>query len=101
MSDRTASVDYVAALHTLTGVASSGLDWLEFSGPRHILASPFAVTEAAAVSVAVSALAAVELFEARGDPAQPITVDRVYAVTAFSIECLLRVSGTLWRLPDS
>jgi hypothetical protein len=41
----------------------------------------------------VAALAEVELFEARGGPAQPITVDRAHAVAAFSIERLLRVKG--------
>ncbi len=93
MSDSTASVDHVAALHALTGGASPDLDWLEFSGLLHILESPFAVTEAAAVSVGAAALAAAELFEARGGIARPITVDRAHAVAAFSIERLLRVNG--------
>ena len=86
MSDSMASVDHVAALHALTGGASPDLDWLEFSGLPHILESPFAVTEAAAVSVGAAALAAAELFEARGGIAQPIAVDRAHAIAAFSIE---------------
>ena len=93
MNDSMASVDHVAALHALTGGASPDLDWLEFSGPQQILASPFAVTEAAAASVAAATLAAAELFEARGGIAQPIDVDRAHAVAAFSIERLLRVNG--------
>ena len=93
MIETVTTVDRVAALRALTGGLSPDLDWLEFSGLEHILDSPFAVTEAAAVSVGVAALAAAELFEARGGIAQPIMVDRAHAIAAFSIERLLRVDG--------
>jgi len=93
MIETVTTVDHVAALRALTGGASADLDWLEFSGLEHILDSPFAVTEAAAVSVGAAALAAAELFEARGGIAQPIMVDRAHAIAAFSIERLLRVDG--------
>ena len=62
MIETVTTVDHVAALRALTGGASPDLDWLEFSGLEHILDSPFAVTEAAAVSVGAAALAAAELF---------------------------------------
>ena len=93
MSDSVTSLDHVAAVQALSGGDPARLDALEFSGPEHVLASPFAVTEAAAVSVAAATLAAAELFEARGGSAQPVTIDRAHAVAAFSIERLLRLNG--------
>ena len=93
MSDNAASRDRVATLHALSGGAPTDLDRLDFSGSARILASPFAVDEAAAVSVGAAALAAAELFEARGGVTQRVTVDRAHAVAAFSIERLLRVDG--------
>ena len=86
------SSDRIAALWSLTGGSAPDMERLAFSGPDHVLPSKFAVTEAAAVSVAASTLAAAAVFEARGGPRSEVTVDRAHAAAAFSAERLLRVN---------
>lgn len=82
-----------AKLWALTGGEPSALGRLVEMGPEHALPSPFFVTEAAAESVAASALAAAELHAARGGGAQRVTLDRAHAMAAFSAALVMRIEG--------
>jgi len=87
------SREQVGDLWTLAGGEATDLDRLAFSGPAHVLPSPFAVTEVAATSAAAATLAAAELLEARGGPRQDVSIDRGHAAASFSAERLLRLDG--------
>lgn len=82
----------VEALWELTGGPPSVTDGLAFSGPEHVLASKFAVTESAAVSIGAATVAAADLLVAREGPSQRVSIDRAHAAAAFSSERMLRVN---------
>ena len=84
---------HIADLWSLTGGSAPPLDRLRVDGPSHVLPSRFAVTEAAATSIAASLLAAADLFAARGGPPAEVSLDRAHAAAAFSLERLIRRDG--------
>jgi len=84
---------HVEALWALSGGEPAATDGFDVSGPEHVLASNFAVTEAAAASVGAATLAAADLLAARGGARQRVGVDRAHAAAAFSAERVLRVNG--------
>jgi len=84
--------DHIEALWRLTGGAAP-VDRLEVSGPAHVFESRYAVTEAAASAVGAASMAAAAILEARGGPAQTVTIDRRHAAAAFAAERLIRRDG--------
>jgi crotonobetainyl-CoA:carnitine CoA-transferase CaiB-like acyl-CoA transferase len=87
------SVASVERLWGLTGGDPAPTEGLTFSGPEHVLESPFAVTESAATSIGAAMLAAAELLAARDGPSQQVTIDRAHASAAFAADRLLRLDG--------
>ena len=81
------------ALWGLTAGEADALERVRDEGPREVLPSAFAVTEAATQTVAAASLAAAEYHAARGGPQQLVTVDRAHAAAAFAAAQLLRVDG--------
>lgn len=70
------------------------LDRVAITGPRHVLASPFAVTDAAAAVVACATLASAEHRAAiDGRPVAPVAVDRLHAGIAMVSEGVVRIDG--------
>ena len=89
----TDSNERVEALWKLTGTEPAATDAPEFTGPERVLASKFAVTESAAVSIGAASVAAADLLATRGGPRQRVSIDRAHAAAAFSAERLLRIDG--------
>ncbi len=74
---------------------------VETSGPRHVLPSPFDVTELAAAAVGAATAAASRLHATRNDTTpEPVHVDRRHAAIAFRSERHLRVDGETPELWD-
>lgn len=87
------ATDTLAALWQLSGQSKSALAQVQLNGRQPVLPSSFAVGVAAQASIAVSALAAAELYRQRGGMAQRIEVDMRNAEIEFRAEQYLRING--------
>jgi len=83
--------DILADLWTLGGGESSALDAVTLTGREPILPSSFRVGAASQVTIAAAGLAAAEIWKARSDEAQGISVDMMHAAVECRSERYLRV----------
>ncbi|MFZ6757164.1 CoA transferase [Undibacterium sp. Ji50W] len=83
----------LASLWHMGGGASEALPQLTFGGDTAQLPSTFPVGEVASATIAVQALMAAQLWQARGGEAQSITVDRRHALAMFKSDRYLSVNG--------
>src|SRR4051812_32211296 len=83
----------LAFLWSLSGQADSALDGVMLTGSEPALPSSFAIGTAAQASIAVSALAAAELWRLRTGRQQQIGVDMRDAAIEFRSERYMRVAG--------
>jgi crotonobetainyl-CoA:carnitine CoA-transferase CaiB-like acyl-CoA transferase len=85
--------EILSDLWTSVGGAASALDALTLTGEEPQLPSSFRIAAAAQVSIAVSALAAAEIWKSRKGQAQQVTVDMRHAVVECRSERYLRVDN--------
>lgn len=83
--------DILADLWTLGGGEPSALDAVTLTGREPILPSSFRVGAASQVTIAAAGLAAAEIWKARSDEAQGISVDMMHAAVECRSERYLRV----------
>ncbi|MFZ6744824.1 CoA transferase [Undibacterium sp. JH2W] len=83
----------LASLWHAGGGEPEALQQLRFSGDDAQLPSTFAVGDVASASIAVQALMAAQLWQARGGTTQEITVDRRHALAMFKSDRYLRING--------
>lgn len=89
--------DIIAGLWHGAGHAAEALDALELTGEAPVLPSSFRVDAAAQSTIALSALAAAEVWRARTGRHQRVRVDMRHAATEFRSEHYLQVDGTKSR----
>ena len=89
----TTSLSAIASLWQLGGGEPAALDNLALTGSEPALPSSFRVGTAAQASIAVSGLAAAELWRARTGHGQTVAVDMRHAAAEFRSERYLRVAG--------
>src|ERR1700729_4077959 len=80
-------------LWTLAGGEPSALQSVTLTGREPVLPSSFRVDAAAQASIAVSGLAAAEIWKLRSGQSQQVTVDMVHATAECRSERYLRVDG--------
>ena len=85
--------EILSDLWTSVGGAASALDAVTLTGEEPQLPSSFRIAAAAQVSIAVSALAAAEIWKSRKGQAQQVTVDMRHAVVECRSERYLRVDN--------
>ncbi|MFZ6872034.1 CoA transferase [Undibacterium sp. Di27W] len=83
----------LASLWHAGGGEPEALQQLRFTGDNAQLPSTFAVGDVASASIAVQALMAAQLWQARGGAAQEITVDRRHALAMFKSDRYLSING--------
>jgi crotonobetainyl-CoA:carnitine CoA-transferase CaiB-like acyl-CoA transferase len=83
--------DILADLWTFGGGAPSALDAVTLTGAEPLLPSSFRVGAASQVTIAAAALAAAEIWKARGGEAQSVSVDMTHAAVECRSERYLRV----------
>lgn len=92
--------EILANLWTLAGGDPSALDTVTLTGSEPILPSSFRVGAASQVTIAAAGLAAAEVWKARSEEAQNLSVDMTHAAVECRSERYLRVDGkpapTLW-----
>ncbi len=82
----------LASLWQMGGGEPEALQQLTFSGDTAQLPSSFPVGEVAAASIAVQALMAAQLWQARGGSAQEISIDRRHALAMFKSDRYLSIN---------
>jgi crotonobetainyl-CoA:carnitine CoA-transferase CaiB-like acyl-CoA transferase len=85
--------DILSDLWRLAGGAPTALDAVTLTGEEPQLPSSFRVGAAAQAAIAVSGLAAAEIWKERSGEAQDVAVDMVHAVVECRSERYLRVDG--------
>lgn len=83
----------LASLWQMGGGAPEALQQLAFCGDTAQLPSTFQVGDVASATIAVQALMAAQLWQARGGERQNITVDRRHALAMFKSDRYLIVNG--------
>ncbi|WP_160000148.1 CoA transferase [Roseomonas sp. 18066] len=85
------AIDALSALWTGQGLPAEALARIALEGQDPALPSSFAIGSLAAASIGAVALAAAEIHQARGGPAQSIVIDRRDAAIEFRSERYLRL----------
>ncbi|MFZ6639427.1 CoA transferase [Undibacterium sp. TC4M20W] len=83
----------LASLWEMGGGEPEVLQQVTFSGDGAQLPSTFPVGDVSAASIALQALMAAQLWQARGSTAQKITIDRRHALAMFKSDRYLSING--------
>ncbi|MEJ0020847.1 MAG: CoA transferase [Acetobacteraceae bacterium] len=87
-------MQHLAALWQGLGAPAAALDDVRLTGSDPVLPSSFAIGTAAQVSIAAAALAASQVWQARGGSRQEVAVDMRHAATEFHSEHWIRIVGS-------